>query len=183
MSSKGVPVVLESKQILNEFIKVRKDTLQFGSEKPFPYFVLETIPQSTMVLVTSATGEFLVVKEYRHPVKAFVLSAPGGYLEKDEHPIDAAKRELLEETGYTAEHFQIGGITYPLPGIYTHTTTFVFGQNAKKIQEPKFDQSESISCFFMTKQELQKQIQAGEHIDGILCTALYLHEHLLETFK
>jgi 8-oxo-dGTP pyrophosphatase MutT (NUDIX family) len=57
-------------------------------------------PSVVIVPVTSA-GELVLVKAYRHGLGAMTLSAPAGMIEPDESPLDAAKRELLEETGYS----------------------------------------------------------------------------------
>ena len=48
-------------------------------------------------------GSILLVRQYRHPLKQYILELPAGKLEPDEDPLDCAARELREETGYEAE--------------------------------------------------------------------------------
>jgi ADP-ribose pyrophosphatase len=67
----------------------------------------------SVVIPLLDNGDVLFVSQYRYPFKKFVLEAPAGKLERNEDPLDCAKRELLEETGYTAEKFE------KLTGIFT----------------------------------------------------------------
>jgi len=74
-----------------------------------PYYVLEYPNWSNAVAITEE-GKILLVRQYRHAAEIVSLELPGGVIEKDEDPKDGIKRELLEETGYTA-------------GEWTHLTT------------------------------------------------------------
>lgn len=61
----------------------------------------------------------LIEKHYRAPIGKWVLELPAGHVEKGETPRKAAKKELLEETGYTAKNFRLLYRAYTAPGILT----------------------------------------------------------------
>src|SRR5512143_1541172 len=56
------------------------------------------------ILALTKSGEAVLVKQYRHGVCEVLWELPGGVVEEGEEPIDGARRELLEETGFTAPH-------------------------------------------------------------------------------
>ena len=65
-------------------------------------------PGAVGIIAINENAELLLVEQYRHPVGAFMWEPPAGLLdEADEDPLDAAKRELLEETGYQAARWNV----------------------------------------------------------------------------
>ncbi len=68
------------------------------------------------VLAQRPDGRFLFVRQFRKPVEAMMLEVVAGVLEVDELPEAAARRELKEETGYTALTLRPLGVVYPSPG-------------------------------------------------------------------
>eukprot|EP00850_Spirogloea_muscicola_P014178 SM000100S09405 [mRNA] locus=s100:116298:117741:- [translate_table: standard] len=97
------------------------------------YYTVLARPQAVIAMVTTADGRLVLNEEYlpsrrlhlglasveyRHPVGQYVLSAPGGVVDEGETPLQAAARELREETGFQAARLRIIGSCYPLPGIW-----------------------------------------------------------------
>ena len=70
-----------------------------------------------------------MVEQYRKPYDEVVLEVPAGKLEKDEDPFEAAKRELSEETGYSAEKFTFLGKCYPSPGYLSEVIHLYLAEN------------------------------------------------------
>jgi ADP-ribose pyrophosphatase len=81
-------------------------------------------PGAVAVIALDEAGQVLLVKQYRHAVRAVTLEIPAGTLEPDEDPLVAAQRELREETGYRAGKLdRLGGI-YTAPGFSTEYIHF-----------------------------------------------------------
>lgn len=168
-----LPTLQDKKVIFNEFVKLRKDELLRSDGKNYRYYVLEVPGPAALILARVPDGRFVITKEYRHPAGQVLLSLPGGYVDQGEDPIEAAKRELLEESGYAAENYAIMGSSYPYAGISSQSIYYIYSENAKYAQQPNLEISEHIQVFLMSEEELKKLIKQGHPVDGNLLTALY----------
>ena len=75
------------------------------------------LPGAVAVLAENDHGEILCVEQYRHAVSDTLIEIPAGMLEKGEDPVDAALRELEEETGYRAHKIEPLCQFYTSPGV------------------------------------------------------------------
>ncbi|MFA6915677.1 MAG: NUDIX hydrolase [Parachlamydiales bacterium] len=166
-----IPVVIQSDVIFHDFVKVRKDILERRDGKHYRYYTLEVLGSAALVLAKTTDGLFVITKEYRHPAEKTLLSLAGGYIDKGENPLEAAKRELLEETGYTAENFVILGASYPYAGISSQKIYYIYADNARHVQAPQLEISEQIEVHPMTYQTFKSLAIEGSPIDGNLLTA------------
>lgn len=89
-------VVFETKRF-----KIIKDRIKFNDGYKEDY-VIET-PVGASVLGITKDNKLILIEEYRSFTKTTSLNIPGGGIEEGENPVDAARRELLEETGYTTD--------------------------------------------------------------------------------
>ena len=76
-----------------------------GGRPDDPYYAVETLDYVTVVAVT-AREELVLVRQYRPVVESYCLELPSGHVDRGESPEASARRELFEETGYTAESFE-----------------------------------------------------------------------------
>ena len=76
-------------------------------------------------------GEIIFVRQYRHPLKRYTLEIPAGLLEPGEEPIDCAKRELEEETGYTSDDITPFTYIHSSPGFTSENIHIFFAENLK----------------------------------------------------
>jgi len=143
-----------------------------------PHYSLELGLAAVMVLASTPEGQFVINREYRPSTEKVLLSCPGGSLDPGEKPIEGARRELREETGYTAEQFTVMGCSYPFPGIATQVIYYVRAHNASFEGAPNPDIGEFIQSFETELPALREKICSGAGVDGNLCTALFwLQQH------
>jgi len=64
-----------------------------------------------MVIPLFKDGSLLMVENYRHGVGTDLLELPGGFINEDEVPLGAARRELIEETGYTCNDVEANNLS------------------------------------------------------------------------
>jgi ADP-ribose pyrophosphatase len=98
-------------------------------------------PGGVTVAVLTEKDEMLFVRQYRYPYRNTVLEAPAGKLEKGEDPFEAMKREQMEETGTTGEHYAELGKLYPSPA-YTNEIIYLYACRAATFGEISLDDDE-----------------------------------------
>lgn len=124
--------------------------------------------------------QVLTVKQYRNPYDEIVEEIPAGKREsKDEDPLECGKRELLEETGATAEHFLFLGELYPTPG-YCDEIIYMFAAWGLSFGENKLDEDEFLAVEKTPLNILIDKILKGEIRDSKTQAALLKTKLLLD---
>lgn len=177
-NSLTLPNLIESKIVFEEsLVKIRRDQLQIYQDPPYTYYSLITHPFAVAVLATTPEGSYVLNEEYRHPTKHVLLGCPGGYIDPGENALQAAQRELLEETGYQAQSFSVMGSAFPYAGFTGQKTIYIRAYEAILTTQSKPEASEVIQPRLFTQKELMQLIQAGAEVDGILCTAFFFNQN------
>ena len=133
------------------------------------------------VVPIDGAGQVILVRQYRHAVRALVTEVPAGKLDGDEDPRVAAQRELREETGYQAKQLEhLGGI-HPAPAWSTEFIDFYLA--ADLIPGPTArDADEAIELMTIPLSKALNLIQTGVITDGKTVAALLLaQQHLNST--
>ena len=134
--------------------------------------ILEFRSWANVVALTKA-GEVVLVRQYRHGVCESLLEFPGGVVEDGEDPLDGAKRELLEETGYIASQFIQVGQFYPNPALQTNTLHCFLALDAEKVHEQSLDAGEDIEVQLVPFDELVEIARRGEFRHGLMTAVLF----------
>jgi ADP-ribose pyrophosphatase len=169
------PKVVASKRVYSGHLDITQDLLERadGLQTPYTHFTFRS--DAVVVLAQTRDGKYLLNREYRHPTGGYLLGCPGGKLEPGEDPIAGGQRELLEETGYTADHFKLVGVTYHMPANCNQKVYFLSAQNARLAGPQKLDPFEYIRPELKTLEKLRAEIAAGAPLDSHLLAALGFH--------
>ena len=117
--------------------------------------------------------EVVLIKQYRHAIREFIWEIPAGTLDTGESPINCARRELVEETGYSADDWhQLGTIT-PLPGC-SDERIHIFLASDLKPAEQNLDDDEMLKVHQVKLKEALQMILKGEISDGKTISGLFL---------
>lgn len=115
---------------------------------------------SLAIVATPARGEVVLVRQYRHPTNGWLWEIPAGSAEPGEAPIDGARRELREETGYVAGLIRPIGAVWTTPGFCSELMHF-YHADELVAGEPAFDDDEKIEIATFTVQAAWRLVAAG----------------------
>src|SRR3989344_1916880 len=101
----------------------------------------EMLKRKSSATIIGIVDDKIIILNQEQPGRNRYYSFVGGCIEKGESPLDAAKRELLEETGYTSSDFKLIYESFGWSKLYFHEYIFV-ARNCKKISKPNFDSGE-----------------------------------------
>ena len=120
---------------------------------------------SVVILAHSDDGRIVLVRQYRYPAGESLWELVAGGVEPGERPLAAARRELLEETGYRAQRWRLLFNFYPSPGILTEKMFLVEASGLTRSKSQP-DRDERIEVGHFTPVQLTKMIKSGRIHDG-----------------
>jgi len=130
-------------------------------------------PGAVLIVPVLGDGKYIFLKQYRPAIDRFLYEFPAGTLNKREKPLDCAKRELIEETGFKARKMTRVGIIYPVPGYSTEVITIFKAENLIKT-EVKREKDEVMTLKIMTGKEVHKLLDNKKMVDAKTLSALAL---------
>jgi len=140
---------------------VRFDTMQHPtSSVELQRLVLETVDWVNVVAITE-DGKIVMVEQYRFGVGELTTEPVGGLIDSGEESLEAAKRELLEETGFGGGRWRYLGSVQANPAIHNNLCHHWLVEDTVLVQEPTPDDGEAIRVHLMTLDEVKAAIAAG----------------------
>ncbi|SFH48568.1 ADP-ribose pyrophosphatase [Tindallia magadiensis] len=160
-----------------KIISLRVDTVELPDQKYSKREVVEHSGASAIIPITTE-GNVILVKQYRKPVESYLLEIPAGRLEQDEDPEICAKRELIEETGYSSNCFEKLMTYYTSPG-FSNELIHIF--LAYDVEEGKSnpDEDEYLEVLSIPFDDLLKKIHKGEIMDSKTIIAVMAARQIL----
>jgi ADP-ribose pyrophosphatase len=135
-----------------------------------------------MIIPILDSGELVLERQYRYPVGQVMIEFPAGKLNAGEDTLLCAKRELLEETGYTATHWAWAGVCHP---VISYSTEFIEIWFAKGLSAGKqsLDEGEFVEVINASNQQFSEWCRSGVITDAkTLSGALFLQNVLSGTW-
>ena len=161
-------------------VAVRVDRCEVHSGLIFNPYVIETGTWVNVIALTK-NKEVVLVSQYRHGVEQVLLEIPAGVMDpEDESPLQTAKRELLEETGYTSAKFIQVGKVYPNPATHNNLTYSFLALDAEKVTRQNLDDTEEIEISLMPFDEFVAMAKKGELPQALHVSALFFALSYLE---
>ena len=120
---------------------------------------------SAVMMALDHRKRILLVRQYRLPARAYLWELPAGKLDEGETPLQAAKRELAEETGCHAKHWKKLVTFYPSPGYVAEKMTIFLATGLTEGKAQPME-DERIETRWFTAMEIERGIESGKIIDG-----------------
>jgi len=121
-----------------------------------------TLQDFAGIVAQAEDGRYLVTRQYRHGPGRVSLTLPGGALDPGEAPLDAAKRELREETGYEAPRWRSLGSFAVNANYGCGTAHFFAAEGARQTAMVNSDDLEDTELLLLSPEELRAALDAGE---------------------
>jgi 8-oxo-dGTP pyrophosphatase MutT (NUDIX family) len=114
-----------------------------------------------MTVALTPSGEVLLSREYKHGAGEVAHTLPAGFVEPGETPLDAARRELREETGHDGETFEPLGAHLVFPSLSGARGHFFLARGVRRVAAPRPDEFEEIEVVPVPLDELRRDLGAA----------------------
>ncbi|MDE6066453.1 MAG: NUDIX hydrolase [Duncaniella sp.] len=157
------------------WLTVRRDTVRLPNGTIHPeYYVLE-YPKWINVLAITADGEYVMVKQYRHGLGVVATELCAGVVEEGEDPLDGAKRELLEETGYAGGEWELSMVISANPGSQNNLAYCYTARGVEKVAGQNLDETEDISVVLLSEDEVRDMLVNDDIKQALMAAPLWKH--------
>jgi ADP-ribose pyrophosphatase len=129
-------------------------------------------PGAAAIVPFIKTGQLIMLKQYRHAIGYHIWEIPAGTLDSGEDPLTCAKRELIEETGYSGQQWEKLGEITPVPG-YSDERIHIFAATDLTPVEQRLDDDEVLEVHQVSFEKALRMIENGKIQDSKTIAGLY----------
>lgn len=168
------PLVLSSEYLINRpWLTARKDELQLPDGRLVPEFYVLEYPSWVNVIAINREGNFVMVRQWRHGLGILSTELCAGVVEEGEEPLQAAKRELWEETGYTGGEWTLQCVISGNPSTTNNLTYCYLAEGVELTSTQHLDPTENIEVLVLTSDELFTLMEADEMKQSLMLAPLW----------
>ncbi len=158
------------------WFKVGDETVELPDGRIVEDFGFIDMLEFAVIVPVTAAGETILIRSYKHGIRAVSLSLPAGALDAGEEPLACAQRELREETGFEAGRWQALGRYIVDPNRGCGAMHAFIAHHARKVREPNSGDLEEQELLVMPMSEALTRLRAGEIAQLSAAAALSLAE-------
>lgn len=160
-----------------KIVKLRVDTVEIEGQIYTKREIVEHRPCVGIVAITKK-GKIVLVNQYRKAVDKILTEIPAGFIEINEEPIEAAKRELREETGYNVEEIEYLTEFYTSAGFSDEKIHIFCAENLEFNIGLDLDEHENVEVIEVDIKEALKMIYRGDITDSKTIIGILLYKRL-----
>ncbi|MBU0552934.1 NUDIX hydrolase [Myxococcota bacterium] len=155
--------------------RVARRTSQHPQSGAARRFSIIQAPDWINIIALTAAGEIILVRQFRHGRDHVTLEIPAGMVDPGEAPLNAAQRELREETGYTAPRWHTLGVVEPNPAIMNNRCVIYLALGAALTHPVDFDPDELIEVELRPLATIREALLDGEINSALMVAAFLLY--------
>lgn len=166
--------VLESGYLYRRpWLTARKDKVMLPGGNINPEFYVLEYPDWINVIAIDEEGRFIMERQYRHGIGSTGWEIPAGVCEKGETPEQAARRELLEETGYSGGTWRLNLISAPNASTSNNFCHSYIATGVRKTSEQHLEATEDIRVKLMEEEEVRNLMSRGKIRQATMLCSLW----------
>ncbi|GAA4414426.1 NUDIX hydrolase [Nibrella viscosa] len=158
----------------HRWYKLRRDHVELPSGQVLDDYFISVRPDVVLTFPITADNQVIFVRQYKHAAGDIFIELPGGVIDEGEtSPAEAAKRELLEETGYVTDDIEPLLEVIDNPTKDTNRIYFFLARNVRKVAEQDLDESEAIEVLTVPLTEVEAMVLSGQiNVSGSVALCL-----------
>ncbi len=160
-----------------KLLHVRRDDVRLPDGKTAEREYIEH-PGAVMIIPILDSGELVMERQYRYPLRRDMLELPAGKIDPGEPPLECAKRELLEETGYAASAWRFVTTIHPVIG-YSSERIEIFLAQGLTLRGAKLDAGENLEVFKLPLATALEWVREGRITDAKTVAGLFWAERIV----
>lgn len=156
---------LHSSKIVFEhkWYRVQQDKVETESGKIYDDYFMGVFPNIVLVVAMTHDNKIPLVRQYKHGAGEILLEVPAGYINPNETPLYAARRELREETGFSASNWRKLGYFYSNPTKEKGNGLHIFlARGARRTVKPQTDEMENIEICLVGISDVMRLIKTNK---------------------
>ncbi|MBO4557294.1 MAG: NUDIX hydrolase [Bacteroidales bacterium] len=167
--------------IRRPWLTARKDVCRLPDGRINPeYYVLE-YPDWVNIIAITLDGQVVLERQYRHGLGNTCYELPCGVIEEGETPLEAARRELLEETGYAGGDWKHWMTLSPNPATSNNLAHSFVATGVKKVAGQSLDATEDIEVHLVTPEYVRELLQNNQILQALMAAPLWKYFFANET--
>lgn len=179
-SDASTPSVINEQMVYRSpYLTIKRITQLMPAGNTATFYVREE-PDVAVCLPVDTDGRMVLLEEYRPGPAQFLMEIPGGCVDPGEDPTDAARREILEEVGYTGELIHLAS-TYI--SAYSNARKHIYlMRNATKIADPAVEPQDIARPMLIDQQAFELLVEEGRmtDLDAALAALRYLSMNVIK---
>lgn len=171
----GKWTVLKSRYAIDDppWLRLRIDTCRLPNGKQIENFYVYEHSTWACIVAITFDQQVVLVRQYRHGIGRVIHEFPGGAVDRDEPVLEAARRELLEETGYGGGEWVETGQTMADPATYSNQMHCFLATGVDRLRDQRLDETEELEVVLAPLAEVIRMAKSSRMPQAMHVAALF----------